>query len=136
VSTADGAGEASVLSEVVAARPEDPNDDATDPQMLSGQHLRAYRSGNWKLVETNRGGPFLFDLARDPTEARNLAPERPQEVQRLSRELEAARARLGLPKLAEIGVRMAAPAPDLDAATQQRLRDLGYLQEPAGEPRR
>ena len=79
--------------------------------MLSGQHLRAYRSGSWKLVETNRGGPFLFDLARDPTEARNLASERPEEVKRLSAELEAARVRLGLPKLGQIGVRAAHPRP-------------------------
>jgi arylsulfatase A-like enzyme len=116
-----------VLSEVIASRPEDPRTDGDDPQMLSGQHLRAYRSGHWKLVETNRGGPFLFDLARDPTEARNLAAERPAEVKRLSAELEAARVQLGLPKLSEIGGRTSAPAPQLDPATQQRLRDLGYL---------
>jgi arylsulfatase A-like enzyme len=127
VRAADGGGEAPVLSEVIAARPEDPRTDGDDPQMLSGQHLRAYRSGHWKLVETNRGGPFLFDLARDPTEARNLAAERRAEVERLSAELEAARERLGLPKLSELGVRMAAPAPALDEATQQRLRELGYL---------
>jgi arylsulfatase A-like enzyme len=126
VSTADGAGEAAVLSEVVATQPEDPKADGDDPQMLSGQHLRAYRSGSWKLVEANRGGPFLFDLERDPTEARNLAAERPEEVKRLAAELEAARVRLGLPRLAEIN-RAGAPAPQLDAATQQRLRELGYL---------
>ena len=127
VRSADGAGEAPVLSEVVASRPQDPRTDGEDPQMLSGQHLRAYRSGSWKLVETNRGGPFLFDLARDPTEARNLAAARPEEVQRLSAELEAARVRLALPKLGEIGGRTSAPTHELDEATQQRLRELGYL---------
>ena len=122
----DGGTQDPILSEFVAMRPVDPNDDATDPQMLSGQHLRAYRSGSWKLVEANRGGPFLFDLARDPTEARNLATERPEEVKRLSAELEEVRVRLALPELSEIGTR-GAPAPELDAATQQRLRELGYL---------
>jgi arylsulfatase A-like enzyme len=128
VATADGAAQAAILAEVVAQRPEDPRAEADDPQMLSGQHLRAYRSGHWKLVESNRGGPFLFDLARDPTEARNLAPERLEETKRLSAELEAARVQLGLPKLSEIGGRTSAPAPNLDAATQQHLRELGYLQ--------
>ncbi len=124
--TADGTMEAPILSEFVTSRPEDPNDTASDPQMLAGQHLRAYRSGSWKLVETNLGGPFLFDLERDPTEARNLAAERPEEGKRLAAELEAARVRLGLPRLAEIN-RAGAPAPQLDASTQQRLRELGYL---------
>ena len=35
--------------------------------------------------------------------------------------------RLGLPKLGEIGDGAARPRPTLDAATQQRLRELGYL---------
>src|SRR5262245_26882840 len=124
----DGKGDAAlVLSEVVASRPMDPKTDGRDPQMLSGQHLRAYRSGSWKLVEANRGGPFLFDLARDPTEARNLAHDRPEELKRLSAELEVARERLGLPKLDQIGTGAGARGPELDPATQQRLRDLGYL---------
>jgi arylsulfatase A-like enzyme len=128
VRTADGGAEAPILSEMISKLTADPNDAATDPQMLAGQHLRAYRSGSWKLVESNLGGPFLFDLARDPTEARNLATERPEELKRLAGELEAARVRLGLPKLSEISRLTSAPAPELDAETQQRLRDLGYLQ--------
>jgi arylsulfatase A-like enzyme len=128
VRSAGGTADMPVLSEVVSARPENPHDDANDPQMRSGQHLRAYRSGNWKLVETNRGDPFLFDLARDPTEARNLASERPDEVKRLAAQLESARARLGLPKLDELGIRGArVPSAELDADTEQRLRELGYL---------
>jgi arylsulfatase A-like enzyme len=118
-----GAARDAVLSELVAPR-HDPND-GSDPQMLSDQNLRAYRSGSWKLVETNRGGPFLYDLARDPTEARDLARERPDELSRLTAELEDARTRLGLPRLDEIGARASGPA--LDPATEQRLRELGYI---------
>ena len=76
--------------------------------------------------EINRGGPFLFDLAVDPSEARNLADQRPAELTRLSAELEAARARLELPKLGQDGGRPSAPAPEPDAATKQRLCELGY----------
>jgi hypothetical protein len=41
-------------------------------------------------------------------------------------ELEAARDRLELPRLADLG--KTAAAPELDLATQQRLRELGYVQ--------
>ena len=114
-----------ILSELVAVTGPAARADRDDPQMLSGQHLRAYRSGSWKLVEASKGGPFLYDLASDPDESRDLASERPEIVARLAAELEAARTRLALPRLSEIGAH--ASAPELDAATQERLRELGYL---------
>jgi hypothetical protein len=90
-----------------------------------GDHRLIERSGSWKLVETSKGGPFLFDLASDPAETRDLAGERPQQLASLTTELEAVRARLQLPRLAEMGSH--SPAPELDAATEERLRALGYL---------
>ncbi len=121
----DGAatdGEA-VLSEAMAGVQR--HGRGTDPQIIIGQSLRAYRAGPWKLVQATMGGPYLYDLARDPTEARDLAAERPEQVAKLAVELEAVRVRLGLPKLNE--ARAGAAAPALDEATQQRLRELGYL---------
>src|SRR4030095_6677461 len=125
----DGAamdGEA-VLSEAMALVQVAGRGSGTDPQIIVGQNLRAYRAGPWKLVEATMGGPFLYDVARDPTEARALAAERPEQVAKLAAELEAVRVRLGLPKLHE--VRAGATAPALDQATPQRLRELGYLKE-------
>jgi arylsulfatase A-like enzyme len=123
---ADGAG-GPVLSEMVAATGPGARASRDDVQMLKGQHLRAYRSGDWKLVETSQGGPFLYDLASDPAETRDLARERPEQLARLAAELEATRARLDLPRLEALDA-PGAPAPELDAATQERLRELGYAQ--------
>lgn len=114
-----------VLSELLAVTGPGARADRDDPQMRKGQHLRAYRSESWKLVETTKGGPFLYDLANDPAETRDLAGERPEQLARLAGELEAARARLELPRLADVGAH--GPAPKLDAATEERLRALGYL---------
>jgi arylsulfatase A-like enzyme len=111
-----------ILSEVVALKNAA---DRGDPQMRRAQHLRAYRAGSWKLVESSNGGPFLFDLANDPGEARDLASASPDQMARLARELEAIRVRLQLPPVAEMSTQSAAPK--LDAATEERLRALGYL---------
>jgi arylsulfatase A-like enzyme len=123
---ADGSSDP-VLSELVAAAGPGARASRDDPQMLKGQHLRAYRSGSWKLVEASQGGPFLYDLASDPAETRDLARERPEQLARLVAELEAVRTRLALPRLDELGG-ATGPAPELDAATQERLRELGYAQ--------
>lgn len=114
-----------VLSELVALTGPGARMDRDDPQMHAGQHLRAYRSGSWKLVETSKGGPFLFDLANDRAETHDVAGERPELLARLAGELEAVRSRLELPRLSEMGTR--SPAPKLDAATENRLRALGYV---------
>ncbi len=46
------------------------------------------RSGSWKLIEFYEEGPReLFDLAKDPSESRNLANERPELVEKLGTEL-------------------------------------------------
>jgi arylsulfatase A-like enzyme len=38
----------------------------------------ALRQGNWKFVRTLEGEELLFDLAVDPLEQKNLAPEKPE----------------------------------------------------------
>lgn len=97
-----------------------------DPEMQPDLRYRALRDGALKLVETSRGGHLLFDLASDPDERRDLAAERPEEVARLAAALEQVRARLALPKLdADLA---AGPAAELDPATRERLRQLGYAE--------
>src|SRR5262249_36293638 len=60
--------------------------------------------------------PELFDLAADPTESRNLAASRPQDLDRM-------RALLARTREGERGVERVTE----DAATLERLRALGYL---------
>jgi arylsulfatase A-like enzyme len=122
----DGGAGGPILSEMIAVSGPGSRRDRDDPQMRASDSLRAYRSGSWKIVETSSGGAFLFDLASDPGETRDLSAERPVELARLRAELEAARKRLDLPRIAEVG--KTAAAPELDLATQQRLRELGYVQ--------
>ena len=93
----------------------------------SNARFRAYREGGWKLVESSDGQSFLFDLASDPGETHSLASERPQQLARLRAQLEDVRWRLGLPAL-DGAFAAGDAAPALDEATQQRLRELGYLE--------
>jgi uncharacterized sulfatase len=47
-------------------------------------HYQAVRAGGWKMQVAERPAKtWLFHLAEDPTERRNLADERPDEVRRL-----------------------------------------------------
>jgi arylsulfatase A-like enzyme len=101
--------------------------DRDDPQMKSTVHLRALRDGRWKLVATSDGRRMLYDLETDPGETHDLTAERPDQLAALDAKLETARAALGLPPLDQIGAAGEA-APELDPATQQRLRELGYVE--------
>jgi hypothetical protein len=78
-------------------------------------------------MRTLARGRWLFDLASDPEETRDLAAERPAEVDRLPGELADWRAALGLPapdaKLAD-----GAPTVELDPAARERLKALGCLE--------
>lgn len=88
--------------------------------------LTAVRNGPWKLVRANADNPRgiaateLYNLAEDPREKNDLSAERPDERDRL---LELLRA----------GPQAAVPAAEprdveLDDATEEQLRSLGYTQ--------
>jgi arylsulfatase A-like enzyme len=97
-----------------------------DRQMWGGVRYRVLRHGSWKIVESSEGEFWLYDLASDPHELSNLAEARPRELARLKGALVAARVDLDLPELdADFA---AAAMPELDAATQNRLRELGYIE--------
>lgn len=84
------------------------------------------RRGDLKLISREDGGPDeLYDLAADPGERRNLASERPAELQSLLAAAGAWReraraARAALPPLSKDGR-------PLDKATQEKLQAAGYL---------
>ncbi len=98
-----------------------------DPQMRTGRRYRLLRDGNLKLVETSTGDQLLYDLATDPDESRDLSAERPADLARMVARMEQARAQLDLPELAAPLV-TGEDAPELDAATREQLRALGYLE--------
>ena len=125
---AGGDGGGPVLSERYDASQLAPvqRDHWDDPLMRPDRRYRAYRVGDWKLIETSAGESFLFDVAADPSESRNLADEHPVELARLEASLARVRAELELPAIDAIlepGV-----SPELDPETQQRLRELGYVE--------
>ncbi len=75
--------------------------------------LRGVRDGGLKYIDLPL--PELYDLAADPAESHNLAPSRPQELERLHAFLQAFQAR-------DRG-----PAPERESPeTLERLRALGY----------
>jgi arylsulfatase A-like enzyme len=97
-----------------------------DPMADTGARIRTYRAGSWKLVVTSKGNRFLFDLATDPGETRNLADARPEKLASLLSELDTWRAALALPAIDE--EREYHEVPDLDPAARERLRALGYVE--------
>jgi arylsulfatase A-like enzyme len=88
--------------------------------------LTAVRAGPWKLITANPGNPRdlpevqLFDLSTDPAEKNDLSSSEADLRDELLRVLEAGPA--------------AAPAPaakekvELDSATEEQLRSLGYTE--------
>lgn len=93
---------------------------------LEGNVLQALRTRSAKLITANPGNPRglapeeLYDLTADPKETRNLAPSE----RTLLEEMRAALGRSYLTARAHAG---AVSTTDVDSATKDRLRALGYL---------
>ena len=84
--------------------------------------LQTVVDGNWKLIrDLDTGNIALYDLAKDPAERTDLAASRPEDVERLRQLLDGV---LGTSR--EKKDPLALP-PDVDQATQDRLRELGYI---------
>jgi arylsulfatase A-like enzyme len=98
-----------------------------DPQMHADRRYRLLREGDLKLVETSKGEHFLFDLGNDPGETRDLAAERPDLLASMQARLAHARQQIGLPAI-EAPLEVDGATPELDDATRERLRALGYAQ--------
>jgi len=80
----------------------------------------AITQDGYKLIRSNRGDRWLYNLIDDPDEMADLAAEHPQRTQQLVAALDAWLA--DHPPLADV-----AAAPELDADLQKHLRGLGYL---------
>jgi arylsulfatase A-like enzyme len=81
--------------------------------------LRCLRTPGTKVVWASDGNHALYDLRLDPQETTNLYTQEPQRAKEYLDLLEAGRPPAGTSPLP--------PAPPMDAAMRQRLRDLGYL---------
>jgi arylsulfatase A-like enzyme len=94
---------------------------------VEGNVLRAVRTRDWKLVTASPGNPRglapeeLYDLPSDPGEHVNAIGKVPAEAEMM-------RAELGRAVLAARDHVGAAQQGGADAATQERLRALGYVQ--------
>lgn len=92
-------------------------------RLKDGHHANALVSGRWKLIEdVSNARLSLFDLASDPREARDLALERPELVQELTRLLRAQIAEAeALGRAYPAGQRVEHTPEELE-----HLRELGY----------
>lgn len=92
-----------------------------------GNVVRSLRTRQWKLIQANPNNPrglptvALHNLAEDPQENNNLASGRGELVDQLRPRLEQ--------KLAlALGVSVTPQEKEIDEATRERLKSLGYVQ--------
>ena len=92
-----------------------------------GNVLEAVRTSSWKLVLANAANPRgleeveLYDLSKDPGELVNLASRMTAKVEDMRTDLEALRA-------VAASSAVAAVEGEIDEASRERLRALGYIQ--------
>jgi arylsulfatase A-like enzyme len=98
-----------------------------DPLMQTDRRYRVFRDGSLKLVETSKGDRWLFDLAADPAETRDLAAERPADLARVTARLGEVTVALDLPAL-DRPLLAEGEKPAVDDATRERLQALGYVE--------
>lgn len=82
------------------------------------KYLRRVRPEDGVGAIAPRGAEELYDLRADPGETRDLASQQPEQVAARRDEL--------VRRLAEMGTAPERVAPEVDAATEERLRALGY----------
>jgi len=116
-----------ILSELHQATAMGARRPSDDPQMQPDLRYRLIRDGDLKLVARSDGESLLYDLAVDPGETRDLAAERPEDLARMRALHARLESELSLPALA--GERaVGEDAPEMDDATRESLRALGYLE--------
>jgi len=116
-----------ILSELHQSRELAPDSPSPDPQMKSDRRYRLLREGSFKLVTTSQGETFFYDLSADPGETRDLSAERPADVSVMRARLARVEEEIGLPAL-DAPIEVTGDKPELDEATRERLRALGYAE--------
>lgn len=106
------------LVPVLTGRAAPPHRTLFAERTLYGEELRAAVDWPWKLIERPSDGKlWLYDLETDGSELRDLAARHPRITERLRR------------RLREVAREATPPAEgvELDSATREQLRALGYL---------
>jgi hypothetical protein len=96
--------------------------------MRTDRRYRVYRDGALKLVETSTGERWLYDLAADPAETRDVAAERPADLAAVTARLHEVSVAIDLPALDRPLLAEGETKPDVDEATRERLQALGYVE--------
>lgn len=102
---------------------EGPESPAYSEIVWSGKQSEALRRDGLKLIRTWDGQRWLFDLNTDPGERVDLAAERPADIESLTREMDEFAEFLRAGRL-----QGAEEERELDDATLERLKALGYVQ--------
>jgi len=89
----------------------------------SGKKHDAFRKGKYKLIRSSDGDVWLYDLEADSLELRDRADEEQEVVREMLREMDALVGFLTESSLGRVGEET-----ELDAATIERLRALGYME--------
>ncbi len=79
--------------------------------------------GDWKLVRDSRGRELLYDLANDPAEVKDVAPDRPEVARQMAERLASL-----LPPQVFSEYRTPSAQADVSRATVEKLKSLGYAQ--------
>lgn len=126
-----GVGGAPVLVERFAQRDAPPRPSAA-PLARSDTRYRVFRRDELKLAMTGEGETFVFDLAGDPGETRDLTVvddgESASAIRSLKEELQTWVAALGLPPLDSDLPESRLRTTPIDPAAEERLRTLGYVE--------
>ena len=103
-----------------------PRDHSFAESELEGNSLQAYRSGGMKVIHANPGNPRglpehqLFNVATDPGEQKDLIATGAEVANKLTADLDAVQ------RHAE-SIRVESSGTSIDAASEERLRALGYV---------
>jgi arylsulfatase A-like enzyme len=121
----DGAGEAPEVAPVVQVDPRTYDRLVFAEEDFEGNVVTALRRGDWKLIKSNDGprglAPVeLYDLAFDAGEQKNATAEDPATTAQLDDEM---RKQI----MAATGNAVAGEETEMDEATKERLRALGYM---------
>jgi arylsulfatase A-like enzyme len=103
-----------------------PRDHAFAESELEGNSLQAYRSGGMKVIHANPGNPRglpehqLFDVANDPREQKDLIATQTEVANKLTADMGAVQSHAESIAVESTGT-------SIDAASEERLRALGYV---------